>query len=660
MRTGMEQLILLGCVLLCGGFFVRELWIRFQLIQRGRRGERRWDRPLERLRYMAIKVGSQVCAIKTRPVVGLMHAFVFWGFMLFMVATINHLLGAFIRDFSLWGHNRFNNIWFVGVDWIAMLTMIGVVFLAIRRYLVKPEALTQPQPISRSWQSGVVLALIFGLMASYLLGQGVDGLVTGRFFVPHMPFSQATAGLFVNVTPSALMGWSRFFWWSHILMVFGFLLLIPHSKHLHLIAGPINIFFRSRQPIGTLEKIDFEKTEAFGVTQVTEFPWKNLVDFFSCVDCGRCQDVCPAFQSGKPLSPKVVMMSLRKHLLHERTALARGQEPSEPVMDRWLTPDEIWACTTCGACMQVCPVMNEHIPVLIELRRARVMMDSSFPSELNPAFRGLETNGNPWNLGLAQRTAWCEGLAVPRMAEKQEAEFLWFVGCAGCYDDRGKKISQALARILNTAGVDYAILGVEEKCCGDPARRSGNEYVFQMLAEENRQTMSRYRFDKVLLACPHGYHLMKNEYRQFGAELKVIHHSELIAELIANGRLHVNQTLGKTAYHDSCYLGRYNHSYEAPRQVLATLKTEGCLEMKRRRETSFCCGAGGGRMFMEESLGRRINHLRIEEAMASGAQEVATACPFCLTMLEDGVKEKGLDGQLAVMDIAEVVAEHLR
>jgi Fe-S oxidoreductase len=648
-QSWIGRLILLAALLASVGFFVREVWIRVQLVKRGKKEIQRTDRPLERLSFMVLRVGSQLCAIKDRPLAGIMHAFVFWGFMLFTVATINHVVGAFSDGFSLWGHTAFNAIWFLGVDIVAVLTIIGALYLAYRRYIVKPVAITQPQPISRSWQSGVVLSFIVGLMITYLFGQAVDGISKGHFFAPMMPFSKASAALFTGLSPAALELWGGIFWWSHILMVFGFLVFIPHSKHLHLLAGPVNIFLRSREPIGTLQKIDFEKSEEFGVSKVTQYQWKTMSDFFSCVDCGRCQDVCPAYQTGKALSPKVVMMSLRKHLLHEKDSLLTGGEPAEPVMDKWLTPEEIWACTTCGACMEACPVMNEHIPAIVELRRAKVMMDSDFPGELNATFRGLETNANPWNMGAAGRAEWSQDLQVPLMAEKG----------AGSFDDRGKNISQALAQILNAAGVDYAILGAEEKCCGDPARRAGNEYVFQMMADENIQTMKQYKFKKVLTSCPHGYHMIRNEYRHLGGEFEVVHHSELIAQLMEQGRITVRQMEQTVGYHDSCYLGRYNQVYDAPRQIVTRLQAGGCQELGRHHNKSFCCGAGGARMFMEENTGTRINHSRIEEAAASGSRIMTTACPFCLTMLDDGTKEKRLEEKIQVLDIAQVVAQNL-
>lgn len=655
------RVVLVLAILIALGYFMHEVWLRVRIIRRGKHDVKRWDRPLERLGYMIGRVGAQICAIKDRPFTGIMHAFVFWGFIFFTVATLNHVGGAFKAGFSLFGKNTFNDLWFLGVDVIAALTLIAVIALAVRRYIFKPAGITQPQPISRSPHSAIVLALIFGLMLTYLLNQGAEMILKGAAFAAHMPVSRATAGLLAGMTPESLHAWNLFFWWSHILMVLGFLMFIPGSKHLHLLSGPVNIFFRSREPIGTLQPIDFEKTEQFGVSALPHYQWKNISDFFACIDCGRCQDVCPAYATGKPLSPKVVMMSQRKHALHEARTLVSGGDPSEPIMNTWLTPDEIWACTTCGACMEACPVMNEHIPTIIDLRRNKTMMESDFPQELNAAFRGLETNANPWNMGHDSRTAWTEGLNVPIMAQAGEVEYLWYVGCAGSFDDRAKAVSRAVAQILNQAGVSYAILGLEEKCCGDPARRAGNEYLFSMMAMENVQVMQQYKFRKILTTCPHGYHMIKNEYKQFGGQFEVVHHTELISELIKSGKLQVEKN-GHDAvtFHDSCYLGRYNEVYEAPRDILKSLTGQAPMEMGRSHNKSFCCGAGGGRMFMEENLGTRINHSRTEEAAATGAKTVGTACPFCLSMLDDGVKEKGLEEKLQVRDIAQLVVEHLK
>ncbi len=654
------RIILILLILAAAAWFVWQVTLRIRLIRRGKRDLVRWDRPLERLSWMAGRVGAQLCAIKDRPFTGVMHAFIFWGFVFFIVATINHVGGAFSAGFSLVGHERFGDLWFWAVDVVALLTLIGVAALAIRRYIFKPAGITQPQPISRSPHSAIVLSLIAGLMLTYLLNQAAEIILKGQAPFAWMPISRAITPLFSAMALQHLDLWNAIFWWGHILMVLGFLVFIPGSKHLHLLSGPVNLFFRSREPIGTLQPIDFEKSEQFGAASIAHYPWKNISDFFACIDCGRCQDVCPAYATGKPLSPKVVMMNQRKYTLAQSKLLLKGQEPSEPVMNGSLTPDEIWACTTCGACMEACPVLNEHIPSIVDLRRNQVMMESVFPQELQSAFRGLETNANPWNIGSDSRMAWAEGLDVPIMAEVREADYLWYVGCSGAFDDRAKAISRSLAAILNHAGVSYAVLGLEEKCCGDPARRAGNEYLFQMLAAENIQVMQQYKFKYLLTSCPHGLHIFKQEYGQLGAGFEVVHHSQLILQLLKEKRIKLNgSSLESIAWHDSCYLGRYHQIYDAPRQVLQALTGVKPSEMARSREKSFCCGGGGGRMFMEESLGTRINHTRIEEAAATGAATVGAGCPFCLAMLEDGIKEKGLDEKLKVRDIAQLVAERL-
>lgn len=642
------------------GFFFNEIRVRRIIIGLGKKDEKRWDNLGPRIVKAGARMFSQLCAVETRPITGIFHAFVFWGFVFFAIATIDHVGGAFKAHFSLLGTGVINDLWFLGVDITGVLTMIGAAALAIRRYIIKPEAIKKPVDISKSPQSAWVLAIIFALMVTYFLNQASEINLTGEAFASWMPVSQLTATLLAPMGDNALGILHAIAWWSHILMILGFLFLIPHSKHFHLVAGPVNVALRSTNNVGYLRKMDLENSEEFGVTQVTDYQWKTLLDAFSCIECGRCQDKCPAYQSDKPLSPKVIMMKIRKHLLHERKNLLAKGEASEPIMNQWITEDEIWSCTTCGACMTVCPVMNEHIPAIVELRQAQVLMESKFPQELNLAFKGLETNANPWNMGAASRFDWAEGLDVPTVADKDEVDYLWFVGCAGSFDDKAKATSKALAKILNAAGVSYAVLGADEQCCGDPARRSGNEYVFQMLAQANVDLFKEIKFKKIITACPHCFNMLKEEYPQFGGEFEVVHHSEVIAELLAAGKIKINQNgVGTASFHDSCYLGRYQNIYDAPRQVLEAVSGKKTQELSRHHDSSFCCGAGGARMFMEENLGTRINHMRIDEAAKAGVDTLGVACPFCLTMLQDAVKEKELDGTLSVQDIAQLVADRL-
>ncbi|HOZ21708.1 MAG TPA: (Fe-S)-binding protein [bacterium] len=654
------RIVLLLLIALAFYRFYRMIALRIGLVRLGQRQAVRWDRPFERLAWMAGRVVTQTCAIRERPWTGVMHALVFWGFIFFSVATINHVAGAFSRGFSILGHYRFADFWFLGVDLTALLTLIGVIALAIRRYLVRPEGITRPRPISRSPHSAFILALIAGLMITYLLNQGAEMILTGEKAFALMPVSAQFAPLFAGMDPAALTLWNDLFWWSHLLMLLGFVVIIPGSKHLHLLSGPVNLFFRSREPIGTLQPVDFDKSEQFGAATINHYPWKNISDLFACIDCGRCQDLCPAYATGKPLSPKVVMMSQRSYALAESKALLAGQAPSAPIVPAALSEDEIWACTTCGACMSVCPVLNEHIPAIVDLRRNRVMMESAFPQELQSAFRGLETNSNPWNAGSSGRMEWAEGMEVPLMAEIGEADYLWYVGCAGAFDDRARAVSRSLAAILRHAGISYGVLGVEEKCCGDPARRTGNEYLFQTLAMENIQLLQQYKFKYLLTSCPHGFHIFGEEYRQLGAEFEVIHHSQLIRQLLSEGRIRLTEEgAGRLTWHDSCYLGRYHQIYDEPRQVLTALAGAPPMELARNRDHSYCCGGGGGGMFMEERLGTRISHSRIAEAAAVNAETVVSGCPFCLTMLDDAIREKGLAERMRTADLAQLVAARL-
>ncbi|HOT97688.1 MAG TPA: heterodisulfide reductase-related iron-sulfur binding cluster [bacterium] len=656
--SGRIALVLL--ILAALAWFLWQIALRIRLVRLGRREPVRWDHPLERLLWMAGRVVVQICAVKDRPLTGVLHALIFWGFLFFTVATINHVGQAFTPGFSILGHNWFADAWFLGVDLAALLTLAGVLGLAVRRYLLRPAGITLPQPISRSPHSAIVLSLIAGLMITYLLNQAAEQLLNGAPPFAWMPVSTRLAPLFAGLSADALGVWNSLLWWSHLLMVLGFLVFIPGSKHLHLLSGPVNLFFRSREPIGTLQPIDFEKSEQFGAATLPHYPWKNISDFFSCIDCGRCQDVCPAFATGKALSPKVVMMSQRKYALTEAQRLLAGVEPSAPILGSALSDAEIWACTTCGACMEVCPVRNEHIPALVDLRRNRVMMESTFPQELQTAFRGLETNGNPWNAGSGSRMEWAEGLNVPVMAAAGEVDYLWFVGCAGAFDERARAVSRSLAAVLNHAGVRYGVLGLEEKCCGDPARRAGNEYLFQTMAMENIQILQQYQFKILLTSCPHGMHLFGEEYARLGARYEVVHHTTLIQQLLTEGRIRLNGESGQSVtWHDSCYLGRYHALYDAPRAVLARLNGAPPVEMAHSRAQSFCCGGGGARMFMEESEGTRINHHRIGEAAENGAAIVASGCPFCLAMLDDGIKEKGWTEKLLARDLAQLVAERL-
>jgi Fe-S oxidoreductase len=444
--------------------------------------------------------------------------------------------------------------------------------------------------------------------------------------------------------------------------ILGFLVYIPGSKHLHLLAAAPNVFLKPLDREKAMPKTDIEDetAETFGLGKVSELNWKNVLNLYACTECGRCEEQCPAAQTGKPLSPKKVVHDFKVDLLEQaEPVLARTSDAVKPIVreDSPVTGDVIWSCTTCRACEDICPVNIEQLDFILETRKHQVLMQASFPPEMQETFANLENQANPWGFSADTRADWCKGMNVPLLADRPEAELLYFVGCAGAFDDRGKKIAQAMARVLQRAGVDFAILGPEEACNGDLARRAGNEYLAQMLMKQNAETLNRYKPRRILAGCPHCFNILKNEYPQFGAAYPVVHHADYLVELLRQGRLKLDgKRLERLTFHDSCYLGRWNGIYEAPRQLLSRVAHGGGLvEMRRAQATGFCCGAGGGRMFMEETIGKRINHERAEEAIATGAKTVAAACPFCVTMLRDGLLDRGSDMQ--VRDIVELIDE---
>ncbi|MEJ2538013.1 MAG: (Fe-S)-binding protein, partial [Calditrichia bacterium] len=439
---------------------------------------------------------------------------------------------------------------------------------------------------------------------------------------------------------------------------------MPYSKLFHIFTTPMNIFFQSLEPKGVLSKMELEEAENFGATEINHFSWKELMDLDACTECGRCSDVCPATTTEKPLSPMKVILDLQKYMgeVGPGFLINKGNGGSEQktrkMVGEAVLDEELWGCTTCRACQQACPVYIEHIPKIIDMRRHLVLEESRFPTEVTTTFKNMETNGNPWGISAEDREKWSEGLTVPKMREvNREVDYLFWVGCAGAYDARSQKVARAIVQILNAAGVNYAILGKEETCNGDAARRIGNEYLFQILAEQNVETLNRYKFKKILTMCPHCYNTIEHEYAQFGGQYQVIHHTELLKELITSEKIKLPKQIFLTVtYHDSCYLGRHNDIYEAPREVLKSLPGLKLKEMPRHRENGFCCGAGGGRMWMEEHH-PKVNHNRIEEAAELKPDVVSTACPFCSTMLSDAINETKRQDSLKSEDIALLVLE---
>lgn len=642
---------------------------RIRIIRAGR-PDGRFNHILQRLGSALSKILLQRCTLRSeRVMTGFMHVFIFYSALTFDTMTINHTLEGFFPDFHLFGNGGFGLFFSLLVDVMAILVLIGICFFAVRRFIIRPKAY-RTTPLD----SAVIYVALVLVTISYLYFEA--------FAIAHHPGTERLAflggalasSIAGSMTPAAIATHFQIGWWSHILLVFGFIAYVPHSKYFHMFAGSFNVLVNRDFPMGRIKALDIENSEIFGIEKGPDLSWKDLLDAFACMECGRCQDVCPAAASDKPLSPKTIILNLKRHLLDNAALYAAGdREKIKPLMAGTFSEEEIWACTTCGACMFVCPVEIEHIPKLLGARQSQVLMESKFPSELNSFFRNMETNSNPWGIGFSERFSWAEGLDVPTIADFPEAEYLLWVGCAGSFDEEGKKITRALVRVLKAAGVDFAVLGTEEKCCGDSARRLGNEYLFQMQANENIETFARHRVRRILTLCPHGYNTFLNEYpalldvlpdvsdetRAAFARLEVIHSSQLLDRLIAQGRLpSVAVPGGRFTYHDSCYLGRHNDIVEEPRRVIKNLGIEDFSELGKNRKHSFCCGAGGGLMWTEENLGSRINHLRTDEVIASEAQTVLTSCPFCQTMLQDGLKDKGRE-DIRVRDLIQLIAEAL-
>ncbi len=658
-----EKALFVALILATAALFLVPLHRRYRIVRAGR-PENRFDRMAGRVLHALSKILFQRCTLKNERIfTGVMHMFIFYGALTFDTMTINHTLEGFLPGFFLFGTSNVGLLFSFLVDVFAILVLAGVLYFIVRRFILRPDAYT-----TTPLDSAVIYSALILVTLSYLYFEA--------FSIAHHPGSERWSFLGVwlaravgasGLSAAAVATHVRTAWWLHVLFVYAFIAYVPHSKYLHMITGSLNVVFRAPGVGREVRTLDLEHSDVFGIEKALDFTWKDNLDAFACMECGRCQDACPAFQSGKPLSPKMILFNTERHLVERRKALYVRQRDDLPALVPAVhKEDEIWTCTTCGACMHVCPVEIEHIQKIVGMRQSQVLMKSKFPAELNAFFRNVETNANPWGIGFAKRADWAEGLDVKLAADHPGAEYLFWVGCAGSFDDEGKKIARAVVELLRKAGIDFAILGSEEKCCGDSPRRLGNEYVFQTLAAETVETFARYNVKKILTICPHGYNAFKNEYpkalnvltavsgeaKAHFATVEVRHHSEFLLDLIRAGRLKVEKNGAvPLAYHDPCYLGRHNGILDEPRELLARVTSGRPLELGNNREHSFCCGAGGGLMWTEEKLGTRINHLRADEVVRSGAAAVATSCPFCQTMLRDALKDKGREA-IAVRDIA--------
>lgn len=634
---------------------MRRARVRFALITAGRDVDRFGEAGVRVRRELTQVLGQRKLFQKALP--GLMHAFIFWGFLVLLPTIGDAALAIVDRTWSL--PLVGDAPWFLFVvDVFATLVAVGVAIAFYIRKVQRPDRFRG----SHMEEGDRILLAILGIVGTLLLWAATRIALGLSEHPGAMPVSNLLSGLFG--TGKATEVAERVFVWGHLLLVLGFLTYLPKSKHLHIITAAPNVYLAKNGPSGHLAplRIDLEGPEEdlrFGAAVATDLTKKQVLDLLTCTECGRCQEVCPAWATGKPLSPKLLIMGLRDHVVGEAAAIAApaGTVELQPLVPNAVTDEVVWDCVTCGACMRECPVDIEHVDTIVDLRRNLVMAESRFPTEAGSMLRGIEgPSQNPWAQPAGARTEWIGDLEVRVLQPGDPApEYLFWVGCAGAFDDRAKKTTQSVARLLNAAHIDWAVLGAREKCTGDPARRMGHEYLFQMLAEQNVATFQEAGVRKIVATCAHCFNTLANEYPDYGAKLEVVHHTELLSHLIKEGRLVMHSpSAGVVTYHDACYLGRHNGNFEAPRDVLGSV-AQRTTEMPRNRERSFCCGAGGARMWMEEGGDARINDTRFAEAEATGADTVAVACPYCFVMLDDAAKAK--DSGVRVADVATLLAE---
>ncbi len=616
---------------------------------------------------------SQKTLFKTRPIVGGIHAAVAWGFTLYMVVNVIDVLHGMIPGFHFLPNHIIGDIYRFFVDIFSLLVLGGVKYFIFRRFIAKDQNLVVNKPVllSESARKGMRRdSLIVGLfilchVGFRFIGASFEVAIHGYDW--SQPFATLLSFLWTGsgMTQLSLIIGEHVSWWLALGLILAFLPYFPYSKHAHLFMGPLNYMAAKDRPSpSTLEIMDLEdeSVEQFGASRLEHLPQKGLLDGYACIMCNRCQDMCPAYVTGKELSPSAIEINKRYYFNENLTSLVNGEETTAPLTKWMLTEEAAWSCTTCGFCLEVCPVGNEPMVDILHIRQDLVLMESNFPQDAMDVFNKIETYGNPWGMSPQDREKWMEGLNVPVMRDKKSAEFLYWAGCAGAYDDRGKDISRSIIKILNEAKVDYAVLGNEETCTGDSARRIGNEYLFQMQAAQNMENFEKYGIKKIITQCPHCLTTLKNDYGAMGADLEVIHHSRFISQLIIEGKITPDKNITeKVTFHDACYVGRHQGEYNAPREVLQSVLTNGndLIEMEKNRDKSFCCGAGGGNMWYEINTGKRINIERFEEAIETGASKVATSCNFCMIMMEDARKVTGRDETMEIFDIAELVAERI-
>ncbi len=662
MLTTVERVLFLVALLASGYGTYRGFSRIFQAVARGQEDGRKphWGPAL-------LAVLAQIPVFRARRWTSLFHAFIFFGFLIYGLVNLQDALAGYVAGFQIFGTTPLQAL-FAGItDLFSVLVLVGIVYFVLRRYVFQDPRLrfsdrvrlhpAVPRGIPKD--SLIVAAFIFFHVGFRLFGRGAELALTGEPGTTE-PFATALASMLSGLSPTTLTVLVHVSWWMALGLILAFFPYFPYSKHIHLFFAPVKWAYRLDAPMNRIPPMNLEdeSVEQFGVARLEHLPRSQLLDPYACIMCNRCQEVCPAYTTGKSLSPSALIINMRYELNKTLSDFASGAE-SRPLLSFALDDEALWSCTTCGACMEICPVGNEQMQILLGLRQDRVLMESDFPTELNTMFTGIERMANPWNLHASERMKWAEGLGVPTVRDNPDFDVLLWVGCAAASDDRAKKIARSVVKVFQAAGVNFAVLGEEEKCTGDPARRAGNEYFFQMRAMENVEILNSHNVKRIVTLCPHCYNTLKNEYPDFGGHYEVYHHSQFLEDLLKSGKLRIKKPQEhKVVFHDPCYLGRHNNEYEAPRFILQNTVKE-LTEMPRSRNRSFCCGAGGAQMFKEEAGDQKINLVRTREALQTGADTIVTGCPFCMRMLTDGVNAEAPEGQVAVKDLAEVLAEAL-
>ncbi len=654
------KLIFAVILILALGFFVYSLGRLIKMIKAGKPESRSGNIPV-RLKNLFV-FGILNAKLFRKKFAGILHVSIFWGFLVLLLMVIEGFMQIFFPGFTFAFTGFFYNIITGTEDLFGGLVLAAALVSLVRRFIGTPERLKKVSSHSRL-DAAFILFLIILIMVT-MFGSNIEKILLGES-TGFRPLSKSFSGLFSGSS----FGLMQIFLWAHNIIILFFLNYLPYSKHLHVLSSLPNVYLSNINidDKNTLKPMNFEDESItqYGAKDVQDLSWKQILDGFTCTECGRCTEACPANSTGKLLNPKLIVTQIRKRA-HDKETIV-----DKTLVADYITPQELWACTTCAACVEECPVMIDHVTSIVEMRRNLAMMESDFPQELNTVFRNLENNESPWAFGSESREEWIEEflnenpvntlVKMPEAGSADNIDVLFWVGCAGAFDKRYRNVTKSFAKIMSEAKIKFGVLGREEKCNGDTARRLGNEFLAQQFITSNIETFRKYNVKKVVVTCPHCLHSLKNEYKKSGLELEVHHHSDFISSILKDGKIKTGKPLNeKVTYHDSCYLGRYNSIYNSPREIVRTAEGTELIEMSRSKSKGFCCGAGGGRMFMEETEGKRVNIERTEEAINTGASTVATACPFCMTMLSDGIKAKEKSDDIKIKDIAEILLQSIQ